>query len=64
VLEVATTRIDEDGFAVGVVTNQPADPSPAPSTWIVIKQAPDPGKKRPAGASIDLVMADPTTACP
>jgi beta-lactam-binding protein with PASTA domain/tRNA A-37 threonylcarbamoyl transferase component Bud32 len=62
-LDVATGNVTDDGFVVGTVTASPAGASPAPD-WIVIDQNPNPGRKRPPGTAIDLVMADPATKCP
>jgi beta-lactam-binding protein with PASTA domain len=62
-LDAATAKITDDGFVVGTVTATPAGSSPAPD-WIVIDQSPNPGRKRPPGAAINLVLADPATTCP
>jgi len=65
-VELATTDIDADGFALGTVTSDPAGTDPVPIDWVVIDQKPNPGTKKPVGTSIDLVAADPTTvtSCP
>jgi serine/threonine-protein kinase len=64
-LEVASTAIDADGFAVGTVTTEPPGASPG-TTWIVTAQDPAPGSKRPAGTPINVVLSDPATvaSCP
>jgi len=64
-LDVATTAIDADGFALGSVTSDPAGTDPIPSTWLITMQDPAAGTKKPAGFAINLVFADPATAgCP
>jgi len=60
-LAEATTAIDADGFGVGTVTSDPGGVSPIPSTWVVSVQSPTPGKKAPAGSTINLTLKDPTT---
>jgi serine/threonine-protein kinase len=55
-LDAATTAIDADGFALGVVTTAT---SPVPSTWLVSAQDPLQGVKRPAGTKINLTMVAP-----
>ena len=56
-LEVATTNIDVDGFAVGeVVAASEGDPD---NSWIVVDQDPSPGQRVPAGSPIDLTVGDP-----
>ena len=57
-LEVATTRIDEDGFALGQVT--PAVSGEPNGSWVVVDQDPNPGAKQPLGTEIDLVVGDPS----
>jgi beta-lactam-binding protein with PASTA domain len=65
-VEIATTLIDSDGFAMGVVTSDPAGTAPVPITWIVTAQDPKAGLKKPAGTKINLVAQDPATqtVCP
>jgi serine/threonine-protein kinase len=58
-LDVATTAIDDDGFALGTSSSDPAGVDPIPSTWIVTGQTPAPGVKKPAGSPVDLVLSDP-----
>jgi serine/threonine-protein kinase len=60
-LAEATTLIDADGFGVGTVISDPGGVSPIPSTWVVSVQSPTPGKKAPAGSTINLTLKDPTT---
>ena len=56
-LEVATTEIDVDNFALGELTAaSPGEPDPS---WIVVGQDPSPGQKADAGAAIDLTLGDP-----
>ncbi|HLQ49266.1 MAG TPA: PASTA domain-containing protein, partial [Candidatus Dormibacteraeota bacterium] len=64
-LAVATVEITGDGFKVGNVTGSPDTYSPTPDS-IVISQAPTPGRKRPPGTAIDLVVTDPAalSTCP
>jgi hypothetical protein len=66
-LEVATTEIDVDGFAMGEQTA--ASPGTPDNSWIVVDQDPGPGQDAEAGSAIDLVLGapdDPATqvACP
>ncbi len=65
-VEVATTQIDSDGFALGKVTSDPPGTDPVPTTWIVTAQSPKAGQKRPLGTAIELVAQDPATqtVCP
>ncbi len=62
-LEVATTAIGADGFGLGTVTSDPSGTDQIPPDWIVVRQDPLPGVKRPVGTLINLVLADPTTPC-
>jgi beta-lactam-binding protein with PASTA domain len=66
-LEVATTSIDVDGFALGTVTA--GTPGSVNPSWLVIDQSPLPGQKAPIGSPIDLTVGDPadpatTAVCP
>ncbi|HYO43929.1 MAG TPA: Stk1 family PASTA domain-containing Ser/Thr kinase [Candidatus Limnocylindrales bacterium] len=65
-VEIATTLIDSDGFALGTVTSDPGGTDPVPLTWIVTGQDPTPGQRKPVGTAINLVAQDPATqtACP
>ena len=65
-VEVATTLIDGDGFALGSVVSDPAGTDPVPVTWIVTAQDPRAGQKQPVGTAIDLTAQDPATqtVCP
>ena len=65
-VEVATTKIDEDGFTLGTVTSSPVGIDPVPGTWYVIQQDPAPGKKIDPASAIDLVAQeiDPAPNCP
>jgi beta-lactam-binding protein with PASTA domain len=65
-VEVATTLVDSDGFAMGSVVSDPAGTDPVPGTWIVTAQDPKAGQKFPVGTSINLTAQDPATqtACP
>ncbi len=70
-VELATTLIDSEGFALGTVSSDPAgtDPArtdPVPTTWIVTAQDPTPGQRRPIGTAINLLAQDPATqtVCP
>jgi serine/threonine-protein kinase len=56
-LSVAQAQIDADGFKVGTVTPDGAQPD-----WCVIDQSPNPGAKRPPGSAIDLTVD--TAPCP
>ncbi|HEY5436743.1 MAG TPA: Stk1 family PASTA domain-containing Ser/Thr kinase [Candidatus Limnocylindrales bacterium] len=58
-LDVATTKIDLDGFTLGTVSSDPAGVDPIPPTWIVTSQAPVAGTNQPFGSAIDLVLSDP-----
>jgi hypothetical protein len=58
-LDVATTKIDVDGFALGTVSSDPAGVDPIPSTWIVTSQTPTAGSNHPFATAIDLVLSDP-----
>jgi beta-lactam-binding protein with PASTA domain len=62
-LDVASGKITGDGFVVGPISTTPAGATAGPD-WIVIDQNPNPGRKRPPGTAIALVMADPATPCP
>jgi beta-lactam-binding protein with PASTA domain len=66
-LEVATTEIDVDGFAMGEQTA--ASAGTPDNSWIVVEQDPRPGQDADAGSPINLVLGDPadpatTAACP
>jgi beta-lactam-binding protein with PASTA domain len=64
-LSAATTAIEQQGFALGSLTTDPAGTTPIPSTWLVKLQDPQPGVSQPQGTKINLVMADPVTfTCP
>jgi serine/threonine-protein kinase len=65
-VEVATTLIDADGFALGSVVSDPAGTDPVPATWIVTAQDPKAGQKQPVGTVINLTAQDPATqtVCP
>ena len=65
-VEVATTLIDSDGFALGTVVSDPAGTDPVPATWIVTGQDPKAGQKKALGTPINLTAQDPATqaVCP
>ncbi len=64
-LDSATTAIDNDGFTVGVVTDDPDVTGPSTPTWVVLAQSPKAGTKQPLGTPIDLVLTDPAVKpCP
>ena len=65
-VEVATTLVDSDGFAMGSIVSDPAGTDPVPGTWIVTAQDPKAGQRFPVGTSINLTAQDPATqtVCP
>jgi hypothetical protein len=66
-LELATTEIDVDGFAMGSQT--PASAGTPDNSWIVVGQDPGPGQEADLESPINLTLGapgDPATlaACP
>jgi serine/threonine-protein kinase len=62
----AKADIEADGFSVGAIVAQPAGYTAADDS-LVTEQSVLPGKKRPPGTAIDLVVYDPASApatCP
>jgi hypothetical protein len=52
-----------DGFAVGSVAYT-FEGGPVDATWLVDRQTPPPGERRPPGAAVDLVLSNPFFVCP
>jgi eukaryotic-like serine/threonine-protein kinase len=62
-LEEANAAIEDDRFKVGTVQPETAG-GPTGADTIVIDQDPNPGAKRKAGTSINLVVRDPASLAP
>jgi outer membrane biosynthesis protein TonB len=56
-LEVATTNIDVDEFALGGVN--PITSGTPDNSWIVVQQDPGPGEKADIGSPINVDVGDP-----
>jgi len=58
----ATRRLKADAFALGSVAYT-FEGGPVDDTWLVDRQAPAPGVRRPPGAAVDLVLSSPFLVC-
>lgn len=58
----ATTRLQSDGFALGSVVFTFSG-GPVDATWLVERQAPAPGARRPAGTAVGLTLSSPFSVC-
>jgi serine/threonine-protein kinase len=59
----ATRRLKADGFTLGSVAYT-FEGGPVDATWLVDRQTPPPGERRPPGAAVDLVLSNPFFVCP
>jgi beta-lactam-binding protein with PASTA domain len=58
----ATRRLKADGFTLGSVAYT-FEGGPVDDTWLVDRQTPTPGERRPRRAAVDLVLSSPFIVC-
>ena len=58
----ATTRLKSDGLSLGTVSYS-IEGGAVDDTWIVDRQDPPPGARRPPAATVNLLLASPFSTC-